>query len=79
MMEAMSERERYIKNPLRLLRCAQELASFALRAVDDNLYDFLPYNEVNYPPCGPAEAPVATEEELIENPRSQVGDILHTS
>lgn len=66
-MEARSEHERYLGNPLRLLRCAMELASSALRSVDDNLYDFpevLPYNEVNYPRLGPADGPYATEEEL---------------
>lgn len=59
-MEARSERERYIKNPLRLLRA---LGEFAFKAPTDLPY--LPYNEINYPPCGVAEKPVATEEELM--------------
>lgn len=59
-MEAKSERERYITNPLRLVRA---LAEFAMRPPTDLPY--LPYNTVNYPTCGPAEAPVATEEDLI--------------
>lgn len=65
MPEAMSERERYITNPLRLVRCAVELASFALRSVDDNLFEFPPYNEVNYPPVGPADGPYESELDLL--------------
>lgn len=70
-MEARNERERYIKNPARLLRCAIELAGLALRKVDDNLYTFedgvesRPYSSENYPPCGPVDGPYETEEDLL--------------
>jgi hypothetical protein len=57
----MDERERYMANPLRLLRCALELGKFARRINDEAL----PYNEINYPPITNAEAPVATEAELL--------------
>lgn len=63
MPEAMDEHERFLANPLRLLRCALELGSL-VRRVDDNLFDFPEYNEVNYPPITNVEAPVATEAEL---------------
>jgi hypothetical protein len=57
-MEAKNEHERYVKNPLRLLRA---LAEFAMRPPTD-----LPHHPFSdYPVLGPAEAPVATEEELI--------------
>lgn len=62
-MEASSEHERYIKNPLRLLRCTVELASFALRSVERDV-QVLPYNEINYPINYTVESPVGTEEEL---------------
>lgn len=65
------ERERYLANPLRLLRCAVEMGFRAVRTVDDALVEFddhienRPYNETNYPPIRNVEAPVATEEELL--------------
>lgn len=70
-MEARNERERYIANPLRLVRSLADLAFTAVRAVDDNLADFgdyiesRPYNEVNYPPFSDVETPMMTEEELM--------------
>lgn len=65
-MESMNERERYIGNPLRLMRCAIELGGMALtgliRKVDDAMdVDFDPAERI-YPTV--VEAPVATEEEL---------------
>lgn len=69
-MEAMDERERYIKNPLRLLRCGLEMANLALRRVDDNLFDFgdyvesRPFTPENYPMNWTVEAPVAEEDML---------------
>lgn len=65
----MSERERYIGNPLRLMRCAVELGGMAIsgliRKVDDALdVDFDP---ADYRiPDFKVEAPVATEEELMD-------------
>ena len=65
-MEAMSERERYIHNPLRLLRCGVELGRMGvasmLRTVDDAMdVDFNPVERFyDYE----VEAPAATEEEL---------------
>lgn len=67
MMEFMNERERYLKNPLRLIRSMADLAMIGVRMVDDNLAEFTddrPFNETNYPPVTLFEAPVATEEEL---------------
>ena len=64
-MEARDEHERFLANPLRLLRCAVELGRFAAMRVDDNLFDFPEYNETNYPPIANVEAPVATEEDLL--------------
>lgn len=67
-MEARSEKERYITNPLRLIHALTDLALRSAQAVDDNLYEFddhRPYNETNYPPCGPVDGPYATEEELM--------------
>lgn len=64
-MESRNERDRYLTNPLRLLRCAVELGMFAVRRVDDAIYDWPEYNETNYPPIKNVEAPVATEEELM--------------
>lgn len=65
-MESMNERERYISNPLRLLRCGIELGAMAIgsmiRKVDDAMdIDFDPADRI-YPTV--VEAPVATEEEL---------------
>ena len=65
-MESMNERDRYIGNPLRLLRCGIELGGMAVRGmlskVDDALdVDFDPAQRI-YPTV--VEAPVATEEEL---------------
>ena len=67
------ERDRYIRNPLRLVRCLADLAVRPVVMVDDALYEFgdmvesRPYNEANYPPITNVEAPVATEEELMGN------------
>lgn len=70
MMESMNERDRYIGNPLRLLRCGVELGGMAVRSavrgvlsrVDDALdVDFDPAERIyDYK----VEAPVKTEEEL---------------
>lgn len=65
-MESMNERERYISNPLRLIRCGIELGGMAIRGmlqkVDDAMdVDFDPAQRI-YPTV--VEAPVATEEEL---------------
>ena len=63
----MEHRERYIKNPLQLLR---GLAETAFRTVDDNLYEYgdmiesRPYTPENYPAVTNVEAPVEREEEL---------------
>lgn len=62
--ESMDERERYVANPLRLLRCALELGSL-VRRVDNGLPSAPPYNEINYPPITNVEAPAATEAELL--------------
>ena len=67
-MESLSHRERYIANPLRLLRGIAEVALSGIRAVDDALAEFTDdreYNETNFPPITSVEAPVATEEELL--------------
>lgn len=63
------EKERYIKNPLRLIHALTDLA---LRAADDNLYTFedgvesRPFTPENYPMDWPVEAPAATEEDLLD-------------
>lgn len=67
-MEAMNERERYIKNPLRLIHALTDLA---LRKVDGNLYEFQdhieerPFTPENYPMNWTVEAPVEREEDLL--------------
>lgn len=69
MMEAMNERERYIKNPNRLLRYAIEIGRMAARKVDDNLYEFdehRPYTPENYPMNWTSEAPCENEEDLLD-------------
>lgn len=59
-MESRNDRERYVTNPLRLLRGVVELV---LTKVDDALdVDFEPMQRI-YPTT--VEAPVATEEELM--------------
>lgn len=66
-MESMSERERYLTNPLRLIHGLTDLAIRSLRVVDNAPYVFderRPYNEVNYPPIINTEAPVEREELL---------------
>jgi hypothetical protein len=65
-MESMDEHERFLANPLRLIRCAVELGRLAALRVDDNLFDFPEYNEANYPPIRHTEAPVASEAELSD-------------
>ena len=65
-VEARDERERYLANPLRLLRCAVELGFTAVRTVDDALYDFPEYNETNYPPITNVEAPLENEQDLLQ-------------
>lgn len=64
-MESRDEHERFLANPLRLLRCAVELGRFAALRVDDNLFDFPEYNETNYPPINQVERPCSTEEDLM--------------
>lgn len=67
-MESNSEKQRYIENPLRLLRCAVELGQFAVKGLLDKVDDALdvPWDPEDYmfPTVAP-EAPVATEEELL--------------
>lgn len=65
MPESMDERERFTLNPLRLMRCAVEMGRGALteamKRVDDSIvtdYGRIDIDEV--------EAPVATEEELLQ-------------
>ena len=65
----MERRERYIKNPLQVLR---GIAEMAFRAVDDNLYEYgdmieqRPYTPENYPAVTNVEAPAETEEDLLD-------------
>lgn len=61
-MEAKNERERYIANPMRLLRTLAEVALMKVQVIDD-AQDVWPDD---YPPLPEAEAPVATEWELID-------------
>jgi hypothetical protein len=68
MMEFLSERERYLSNPLRLLRCLADIAMRPVVAVDEALAEFNDarvFNPLNYPGITYTEAPVATEEELL--------------
>lgn len=68
MMEMRSERERYLKNPLRLLRSMAELAMAPVLMVgeaQDKVWD-APYNEENYPRLGEEDAPTETEWELTD-------------
>lgn len=68
MSEAMEERERYLSNPLRLLRCAVEIGAMSLRAkaaealikVDDAIGEV----EFERMEITNVETPAATEEEL---------------
>ena len=68
MNEHSRKPERYIKNPLQVLR---GLAEMAFRAVDDNLYEYQnqiearPYTPENYPPVTNVEAPAEREEDLL--------------
>lgn len=58
-MEAASEHERYLANPLRLLRGAVEIGRFIINGEDvpEEIY----YERVTIE----AEAPVQTEDELL--------------
>ena len=65
-MEARDERERFLANPLRLMRCAVELGFLAVRKVDDALFEFPEYNEENYPPITTTvDGPYPTEQDLM--------------
>ena len=74
-----NEKERYIKNPLRLIHALTDLA---LRAVDDNLYTFedgvesRPFIPENYPMEWSVEAPCLSEDDLLQLPLWETLDEL---